>query len=175
MPADFSVRRCVPTDLALEYGAGGTTTFFAPLVAHLDSVEAIDEWYEPLAARLSESGIDNVSLHLISAEKLGYQTVEHREAYVNVRPDLDQSSLDFVFVDGEYRDEWALRGVELVRPGGLLVLDNSEQYLPSRSRSPWRVDRPASEGWEEFVGRIEDWRQIWTSNGVWDTTIWVKE
>jgi predicted O-methyltransferase YrrM len=137
-------------------------------------VEGFDEWYEPVARRLAERGVDNVSLHLASADELGYESDAHREAYVGAHPDLEPGSLDFVFVDGEFRDHCALRALTLLRAGGLLLLDNAETYLPSTSRSPWRVEAPATPGWERFAEETRDWRCVWTTNGVWDTAIWIK-
>jgi predicted O-methyltransferase YrrM len=163
-----------PTDRGLEYGAGGTTFWFAGRVEHLISVEGKQQYHGPLRQRLDEQRVTSVDLHLVPIETLGQDTVEHREAYINVRPDLAASSLDFVLVDGEYRDDCALRAVDLLRPGGLLILDNATTYLPATTRSPWRVDRPATSAWEKYLDQVADWRRVWTTNGVWDTVIWFK-
>jgi predicted O-methyltransferase YrrM len=162
------------TDQGLEFGSGGSTEWLAKHVGSVISVEAFARWYDALAERLTAAHIDNVSLEFVSADALGYESEAHREAYVNTRPDLAAGSLDFVFVDGEYRDHAALRGVELLKPGGLLILDNANSYLPAPSRTPWRVARPASAKWTEFLAQVLDWRLIWTTNGSWDTAIWVK-
>lgn len=61
---------------------------------------------------------------------------------------------------------------ELLRPGGVLVLDNAETYLPTTSRSPWNSTAPATPEWQRFVDLSADWRCVWTTNGVWDTAIW---
>jgi hypothetical protein len=163
-----------PTDVGIEFGAGGTTTFFARRVGRVHSVEGFDHWHAPLAARLRDEGVRNVSLVLASSEVLGYQSDAHRTAYVEAHPHLEPGSLDFAFVDGEYRDACALRAIELLRPGGLLVLDNAEIYLPSETRSPWRTDVPVTSRWERFVKETATWRSLWTTNGVWDTAFWVK-
>ena len=163
-----------PSDRALEFGSGGSTEWLARHVGSLRSVEGFDRWHAPLAQRLAAHGIDNVQLLLVSAEKLGHQTEEHREAYVNAHPDVEPESLDVVFVDGEYRDDTALRGIELLRSGGLFVLDNSNTYLPSPTRTPWKVDAPASARWAQFLALVAGWRYFWTTNGNWDTTIWIK-
>jgi hypothetical protein len=170
----FLDRWLSPTDRGLEFGAGGTTSFFAERVQHVYSVEGFDHWYAPLAQRLEEQGIDNVTLFLASSEKLGYESEEHRQAYVGAHPELEPGSLDFVFVDGEYRHDCALRAIELLRPGGLLIIDNAEIYLPSATRSPWRMSAPATPGWERWVELTSDWRSVWTTNGVWDTAFWIK-
>ena len=163
-----------PGDRGLEFGAGGTTAWFAERIAHLDSVEGFGRWYQPLRDELDRLGVTNVDLHLVSADDLGYETPEHRDAYVNVAPDLEPGSLGLVFVDGEYRDECAVRGLDLLAPGGLLVLDNADIYLPSDTRSPCTLDVPSTPLWGEFLERVEGWRRIWTTNGAWDTVLWVK-
>lgn len=163
-----------PGDRGLEYGAGGTTAWFAERLEHLVSVEGFDQWHGPLRDELDRRGVRNVDLRLVSAPALGYESSEHRDAYVNVAPELERGSLGLVFVDGEYRDECAMRGLELLAPGGLLVLDNAEAYVPSRSRSPWVLDEPSTPLWAEFCALTADWRRIWTTNGVWDTAIWIK-
>jgi hypothetical protein len=163
-----------PTDRGLEYGPGGTTPWFGRRVAHVDSVEAFDHWFQPLKQQLETEGIGTVDLHLVSANELGLYSPEHQEAYVNILPELEAGSLDFVFVDGEYRDACALRGIELLRSGGLLILDNATTYLPGDTRSPWRAEAPVTPVWEEFTEQVSTWRRLWTTNGVWDTVIWLK-
>lgn len=164
----------LPTSRGLEYGSGGTTTWLAERVEFLHSVEGVDPWYAALQHELKRSVVANVDHHLASSEELGYHTPEHRDAYVNAFPELAPRSLDFVFVDGEYRDECAVRGLELLRPGGLLILDNAELYLPDDTRSPWSVERPISPLWEQVSAELAGWRRVSTTNGVWDTVIWFK-
>lgn len=163
-----------PEDRGLEYGAGGTTAWFAERLAHLVSVEGFDQWHAPLREDLDRRGVHNVDLHLVSAPELGYETPEHQAAYVGVAPELEPGSLGLVFVDGEYRDHCAMRALDLLAPGGLLVLDNADIYLPSTSRSPWTLDEPSTPLWADFCEATASWRRIWTTNGVWDTAIWIK-
>lgn len=76
-----------------------------------------------------------------------------------------------------YRDACVNMVLEKIRPGGILVIDNIDRYLPCDSVSPLSraKDAPlASEEWGRFHERVKDWRLIWTSNGVWDTAIWFK-
>jgi hypothetical protein len=165
-----------PTDEGIEFGAGGSTIWFARHCAFVRSVDGFAHWHDPLAARIKALRLDNISLALASAEELGYESDAHRRAYVNAFPDLEPNSQDWVFVDGEYRDEAAIRGLDLLKIGGLFILDNVNFYLPLPpfSRTKWKVSKPASPLWEEFFERVSDWRAIWTTNGVWDTAMWVK-
>lgn len=162
----------LPTDRGLEWGSGGTTAWFAERVEHLTSVEGSPQWYGSLRAELDAQRVDNVDLRLVSFDQLGYDTPEHRAAYVDAAPELEAGSIDLAFVDGEYRDGCALRALDLLRPGGVLVLDNAETYLPTTTRSPWTIEAPATPLWQELLDRTSGWRRIWTTNGVWDTAIW---
>jgi predicted O-methyltransferase YrrM len=163
-----------PTDRGIEFGSGGSTEWLAAHVGEVYAVEAFARWHGPLAERLARDRVTNVELALASAEDLGYESEAHRDAYINAHQDLQPESLDFVFVDGEYRDDTALRGIKLLRSGGLLVLDNANSYLPNPTRTPWRVDRPVSAKWETFLDEVKGWRYLWTTNGAWDTALWIK-
>lgn len=163
-----------PHHRVVEWGSGGTTAWLARRVAHVTSVEGARPWHDTLRARLDAQQVTNVDLHLVDSDELGYETPEHEAAYAGAATHLAPGSLDVAFVDGEYRDTCTQRAVELLRPGGLLVLDNAETYLPSDSRSPWHVDRPATPRWAELAEVLADWPCTWTTNGVWDTAVWVK-
>jgi predicted O-methyltransferase YrrM len=163
-----------PTDHGLEFGSGGSTEWLAARLASLRSVEASDVWYRQVSARLAAHGVDNVDLELASDGNGGIGTPAHRGAYVNAHPGVEAGSLDLVFVDGEYRDSCAMRGISLLRPGGILVLDNANTHLPCRSRSPWHMSEPATAIWRQFLDEVADWRHVWTTNGSWDTALWFK-
>lgn len=165
----------LPSDRVVEFGAGGSTEWFAGLAAEVYSVDAFRHWHDVLAARLAAAGTKNVHLTLADAEELGLESAAHREAYVHAHPELGEGSVDVVFIDGEYRDDASLRGLGMLRSGGLFVVDNVNTYLPSTaSRSPWKVARPVSPGWQAVADAVAGWRHHWTTNGVWDTALWIK-
>ena len=68
-------------------------------------------------------------------EKEPDEGLEQNPAYVQVVKRFEKNSLDFVLVDGMYRDAYANWFVR-IRPGGLLIIDNANWYLPSNSGSP---------------------------------------
>jgi hypothetical protein len=151
----------------LEWGSGRSTLWFARRVACLVSVEHDENYYREVSTRLKKSGLSNVD----------YRHCSDESGYLAVGENLPPLSLDFVLVDGIARDRCALAAVPRLKPGGLLILDNSNWYLPSQSRSPNSrslADGPASETWDLFTGRVQPWRCLWTTNGVWDTTLWAK-
>lgn len=170
----FLEERLGPDDAGLEFGSGSSTEWFAGRVGSLFSVESADHWYATVQDRLGGApATGSVRLQLASGASLRHGSAQHREAYVNAH-EIPESSLDFVLVDGEYRDDCTQRAMRLLRSGGILIIDNAELYLPSDTRSPWRVPEPATALWRRLAGELAGWQHIWTTNGVWDTAMWIK-
>jgi predicted O-methyltransferase YrrM len=165
-----------PCDRGLEFGSGRSTLWFAERVAHLTSVEEDERYHRAAATALARRGLDNVDLVLAPCdvpEHLGAQS-----AYVGTLRRFPESSLDFALIDGAYRAHAARLAMPRIRPGGLMIIDNVDWYLPSRSRSRGPAARPAAAGpdplWRDLAGDLDQWRTIWTGSGVWDTAIFVR-
>ena len=152
-----------PTDRGLEWGSGRSTLWFARRIGFLQSVEHDQFWGDWVRSSLTRNGFNNVE----------HQVVESKERYIAT----GNGTFDFILVDGMdgTRDFCALRAISLLRSGGALIVDNSNWFLPSFSRSPNSVrQKPATDGWAEFLEQVRTWRSIWTSDGVTDTALWVK-
>lgn len=160
------------TDAGLEYGSGRSTAWFAAKTRHLTSVESSEEWFERVKCRLAQENLSNVDYRYVPADRAGTDR-EARAAYVMVDAALKPASLDYALVDGLFRAECALRASELLKPGGVLIVDNANWFLPHPTRSPDAM-RWASSAWDEFAAKVADWRMMWTSSGVSDTAIWIK-
>lgn len=141
----------------LEWGSGRSTRWFATRLAHLTSIEFDAAWYAKVRERIAD--LPNVDLRLIELEH------DHKEGmpafpdpvprYVAVADELEDASLDFVLVDGGYRQACVVAVIPKLRPGGLLVIDNSD-WLP---KTDWNV--PAT------------WPLVHESSNVMTTTsIW---
>lgn len=161
------------TDVGLEFGSGRSTVWFAKRIAHLTSVEHDGNWAGKVQQMLS--GISNVDYRYIPIDVSEDQGGD--AAYVRAADSFDANSLDFCLVDGAYRDFCALRVIEKIRPGGLLIIDNVNWYLPGHSRSPSSrspSDGPKGPVWTEVNHLLSGWRRIWTSSGVTDTALFFK-
>jgi len=166
----------LPPDQGLEFGSGRSTLWFANRVNHLTSVEHNPEWYARVSTWLTEKSYQNVDYRLCPGKDHAMNRNDLPE-YVQIVKDLPGNSLEFVLVDGIFRDACALLALEKLKPGGFLIIDNANLYLPSRSCSPnsrTEQNGPASRLWEQFILQTKDWRKIWTSNGVSDTAFFFK-
>lgn len=163
------------SDIGLEFGSGRSTLWFAKRIEHLTSVEHHELWYRKVRQMLEDHEQSNVDYRLIPMDK------EDRDAgdaaYVKILDHIRTDSIDVVLVDGIYRDFCALKALRVIRPGGILVLDNANWFLPCDSYSPHsRTLQQGPQGsiWEEFLRSVLHWRKIWTSSGVTDTAFFFK-
>lgn len=142
-----------PTDHGVEFGAGRSTRWLASRVANVISVEHDESWFRTVEADLRDCANAEVRLAPRSVD-----------AYLATVSDVDE--VDFVLNDGKYRGavtEWA---VERLRPGGLLIVDDSHRYLP---------DSPcATDAGDPSAQAVAGWRVLWTTNGNRDTALLVK-
>lgn len=162
------------TDRGAEFGSGKSTIWFSKQIASLVSVEHNPVWYEKVRKELEILGQQNVT-YLFRPQKPGENPLQ--SAYVLEAQKLANASLDFALVDGIYRDAcvWVL--LDKIAPGGLLIIDNINLYLPSSSRCPNSIrpnGSPVTPLWERVYAILKQWRYIWTSNGISDTAIFFK-
>ena len=145
-----------------EFGSGRSTVWFARRVGRLTSVEDDRGWYDRTRDLLEGLDVD-------------YRFLVGHDAYVDAAQSFEPASLDAALVDGSWRDECALAMVTALKPGGLLVVDNVNWYLPPppRSTSPAPLSQHSGR-WEQFERTTRPWRRVWTSNGVTDTALFFK-
>jgi hypothetical protein len=140
---------------AWEFGSGRSTAWFADRVGKLTSIEHDLDWYYRVKPRLG----GNVDYRLIPLDHPANEpTRPHYDslpAYVAAVADQPDGSLDFVVVDGHYRQACILAVVPKIRSGGLLLLDNSDWL----AQAEWGVP----DGWP-IVHR--------SSSVMGTTTIW---
>lgn len=157
----------------LEYGSGRSTTFFAPYFDHYTSIEHNKRWYKKVEAEIKH--LSQVEYHLIEPEEdvpqqhlsSDKQTFLEEErfpvpdevfkTYSDFVLSFDDSTLDFVLIDGRARKTCALNALNKLKSGGLLVLDNSERIRYSKVHQT-----------------LKNWPKIETTTGLTNTTIWRK-
>lgn len=163
------------SDAGLEFGSGRSTIWLAGRVGKLKSVEHNSNWAAHVRNMLEEKNIDNVEYMHCPKDKKDEEGGDSE--YVKVADYFDVDSLDFCLVDGVYREFCVLKAIDKLRPGGVLIIDNVNRYLPSQSYSPSSrstKDGPLGPVWGEVAKAIDSWRKIWTTSGVTDTALYFK-
>lgn len=139
-----------------EFGAGGSTIFFAERAATVISVEHNPRWHEEVASLLAERALSNVECRLAEAQNgvVSGEFLSHRieyagmsfSNYVSQIDDVPDESLDLVFVDGRARVACIKRSISKIKSGGRIVLDNGDRkeyqsIVNELETLGWRVSR----------------------------------
>jgi hypothetical protein len=159
----FCEQKLSNTMQGVEFGSGGSTAWFAKHIGHLTSIEHSEEWYLRVQADLQRQQVRNVNYHLIPLDhpevelepEGGYDPAP---AYVAILDGFANESLDLVAVDGHYRTTCIRFGVEKLKPGGFLLVDDVNLW-------PKMTSLPVPSGWD-LVDK--------SSNGLKTTCIWRK-
>jgi len=162
-------QRLRPRDSVFEWGAGRSTLWLARRVRLVTSIEHDLLWFDRVQAQARRHRLTNVSLKLIPESGRPPGTAPY------VSPIYQYAAFDLILVDGLHRPHCALAALTRIKPGGMIVVDNANWYLPSSSRSPASRtpdQGPASQEWAAFERQVAGWRLCWTDNGVTDTAIW---
>ncbi len=164
----------LPTDYGLEFGSGRSTIWFASRVAHLTSVEHNESWFNIVRSKMGQE-CSNVDLYL----RTELAANGGPKSYLEPLAGIQDESLDFVLIDGVLRDYCASSSISKLKNGGMLIIDNVERYLPRANKSSSPAARNMDDGyasviWQSVAEQINDWRCIWTSDGVSDTALWIK-
>lgn len=164
---DFLEKHLSASDEGFEWGSGWSTLWFARRLASIASVEHDPEWRERVSRQLLRNSLYSAVIFLEQDE----------DSYVRAIERMPQRNFSLIVVDGldKLRDRCALLALDHIKPGGLILVDDVQRYLPSNSRSPNAVlanSPPRTPLWQEFVDRVRTWNVVWTSSGVTDTAIW---
>ena len=127
-----------------EFGSGGSTIFFSKRVKELISVEHDKYWYHRVFNEIAKEHVTNCKLLLKEPEQGIFDRTDYSdpESYLSALPqyqgmnfksyattirEFPDESFDLVFVDGRVRPSCIANALAKVRPGGNLMLDNSDR------------------------------------------------
>lgn len=152
-----------PSDTVVEFGSGRSTVWFASRVAHVVSVEHHQPWHAAVTQKLADQGITNVAYTLAP---------EQPAPYVAAADNALKGKADLILVDGIYRDACLLWALERLKPDGVIVLDNSNRYLPSKAKGPGSIGThaaPANDAYARFAKHTAAWRHVRFWDGISET------
>lgn len=104
-----------------EWGAGGSTIWFAERVKKLISIEHDPAWFDSVKIVLEHKNLTNVDLFLIP--------IDSPEYWNSI---LTYDEFDCILVDGRNRVKCGRNAIKRLKIGGVLILDDAErgQYNP---------------------------------------------
>jgi len=169
-----------PDMRVFEYGAGGSTIFFADHVAELVTVEHDKVWMEdvkramrkvggvrwlPFLAEPQERSNPN---SLPPSDPLSYATSDEKlrdysfEAYAKTIDQFDDQYFDVVSIDGRARPACFMHALQKVKDGGYILLDNAERQVYE-----WIEDSALARNFEI----LDDWGPGPYNRDFWRTII----
>lgn len=181
-PAIAWLRRKIrPGDTVFEWGSGGSTLFFADRARAVVSVEHDPEWHRLVENALEAEALTNVDLILVepSPEPLPADAREDvPQGYASTSPEYQgrqffayctkihetgNEPFDIVFVDGRARGSCVYEAISWVKPGGWLIVDDSDR-----------------DEYAEALALLSGWRQqeiagpVAGLDGIWPTKVFRK-
>ncbi len=160
--------------VGFEYGSGLSTMFFSKYLKQLTSVEHNEDWYKIVKTKLKDKQVSNVDYHFIPAQKemtnveysfykdfnltdKDFTIRKEYHNYFSFVSTFPNEYFDFIIVDGRARVECCLNAIPKLKASGLFVLDNSDR-----------------ERYKPVFNILANWKNITTTTGLFDTTIWFK-
>lgn len=133
----------------LELGSGGSTIWFSKRAFKLISFEHDLRWYELINAQVKD--LQNVDYKF------------YKGTYFNFINELPDSFFDLVIVDGKDRIECIQNSVRVLKPGGILMLDDAQ-------REQYKVVNDILKDWKFYTTQDFDKEK----NHVFETNWWIK-
>jgi hypothetical protein len=100
----------------LEFGSGMSTIWYGRHAGEVYSVDHYPLWFQKVQGLLAKEKNKNVH-HFLREDPKSYSHFA----------DKAKKGFDLVMVDGEWRSRSAIQGAKLVKPGGVIYLDNSDK------------------------------------------------
>lgn len=100
--------RLKPYMSCFEWGSGGSTSYFSKLVRSWLSYEHDPEWIKKMSGEL----LGNTRVVLVKDKKNYTEPI---------------GKYDFILIDGLYRKECLHKAMEMLNPGGFILLHDSER------------------------------------------------
>jgi len=161
-----------PQSKGVEWGSGRSTLWFARRCGTLLTIEDHVEWREQVERMIDDAG-------LAAKVQMAFIDEVDVESYASAATVLPESSCDFALVDGSRdRDLCTKLAIRLLRPGGMLILDNAERYLELPGTEHlhqryWPGDQ-CEPGWTELREIFGSWSGKVFENGVSATYVTFK-
>lgn len=112
-----------PTDTMLEWGSGGSTIEFSPLVKKYYSIEHIEKWHQQVGDAIKSKNYLNTNCHLIVPDYPRTIPTKYREfkSYIE-KPTEFNTKFDKVLIDGRGRQYCAAYILRHLVPSSIIFI-----------------------------------------------------
>lgn len=148
---------------ALECGSGSSTVYLGQRVTRLVSFEHDMQWHAKMRSVMSG---------------IGYSNVEWRteaRPYSRLFDEYTQGEFDIALIDGRDRVSCVDLSRRLLKPGGVMVVDNTERITGLGDKGPYYDILRLLQGWPaiHFEQQGKD-HAGWVPPHRWITSVWRK-
>lgn len=143
--------KTLPGMRIFEFGSGHSTLYWANRGLEVHAVEDDEKWYDILQARFAH--IQSVHVYLETSPSRYVSSIS-----------VVGGMFDIVVVDGSYRKSCLALAINHVKPGGFLVVDNTDWHWCADvdSQVPRSWVKQVYAGWAPFIGHQSE------------TTLWIR-
>jgi len=169
-----------PNMTVFEYGSGGSTIFIAKRVSKIVSVEHDSFWYNKVLEVMKEKSIYNCKYILLEPDEGDFKSEYGYKSYTSQKReyrnknfrkyvqsiDRFENNFDVILIDGRARPSCIAHAIPKIRPGGYLILDDSQRkrYQPTISSLLSQYFRRDFIGFKPFNSKNLGHTTVWKIN-----------
>jgi len=136
-------------------------------IKHLTCVEHDPARADNVQARLAVEGLDERVTYYLESHGNAMESTD--AAYVCMIDNVTDYSLNLCLVGGPLPLACCLASILKLKYGGLLILENADRYLSHEGELA-----PIRAAWDDIIWHLASWRQIWTTDGLSETALFIK-
>jgi len=102
----------------LEFGAGNSTFYWSSFGCDVNTIEADPNWYSLMTKKIKSENIENIKILLAKDEK----------EWIAKISEFGVLKYDMIVVDGGPRPNCVEAAINYLKPGGVLVIDNTDWH-----------------------------------------------
>lgn len=145
----------------LEFGCGYSTIWWAQRVSHVTSIERSTHWIAEVKHALSKHTVTNVNLiNFLEFAETTEEEIQRRTDPIELATIIQRyvaagqggpELYDIIVVDDVFRNEAAAAAIAQLKPGGILILDDSER---PRYGQTWELLKRMGWSFASFYGTV---------------------
>ena len=146
--------------IGFEFGSGRSTIWLSTRIKTLTSIEHSKEYLNIVNKKIAKKNIVNCKLLHLTGED-----------YYKILQLQSNFSIDFILIDGIFRDKLLEIALQKISKRGIICFDNANRYLVNEdSISPESV-KVTDKYYQHLIKNLRKFKLVWTTNGITDTLL----